>query len=954
MINSTYYFVANTGAGGKLYSVTGGVTKQASNTNPLGDDAPQNFTVFDGSLYFTARNANGYYKLYRHTPGANAVQASQALTNLNATGSDDPSKLKSTSTRLYFVGFDGTNQRLYAIGTGTSPTIEHAADTYAGTDPLYDQLFAVGDHLYFTALNSSGFIKLFVHKGGDPATISPISELVPGDSDGFYGQASDSNGVYYFSARDSSGFWHLYSHFGAATSFTGPLSATNPGGSDSIDHLFTIANTLYFVAQIPGGNSKLFRYPGASPVVNSSQALTDTSGGGDDQVLNLTADGNTLYFTAMPVGSNYPSLFKYTPGDPLVTASSVLSNTSGTKHDAAANLTVLSGSLYFTANDGAGFTRLYRYTLNDPIVTQALAVIGSGTNDMVTGLFSVGSSLYFSGSPDGVNSKLYRYTTASGLVSDPISNLNSNGSDQIDTANFGGDGSSLYFSGTDANLENHLYQYTPGQSTVTTPVIKTYQGTRALNPSNFVEFNTKLYFLGDTSFGRKLFRYEGANDPTLISNIRPSGDDKIQDTPQVAGSRLYFPAELNGYIKLFSYDGSSTQITSSNAISNTSNGSDDAVVNLYPDGNYLYFEAKTSSGWSKLFVVDSTTNQITQASDTNSNGDDGIGPRLAINGTLYFASLNSLGKYKLYRFTPGGSIASTAISNINSAGSDEIQNLIAMNGVLYFTAVFDGSGNSQKLYKYAPGDPAVIQGSNLTNTNSMGNDTISLLTVIGNTLYFTAWCGNYDRLFKYTPGDPVVTSTMRLSDISLSGGTNGDQIQNVTILNQHLYFTAVSPTRGRLLYRYIPGSPKVLESDALSQPRASQNSISDLVKIGNALYFVGTDSSGKTKLFQYQEGDPLVNTPIVDRLAGQNDILGPMVTDGTTLFFVGNVSGQSIDEAVFKFNNGTYSEVGNSSVGASEKFDVSNLKFFQGELVYAGDTCGAALYSCFKLFHVPL
>jgi hypothetical protein len=225
------------------------------------------------------------------------------------------------------------------------------------------------------------------------------------------------------------------------------------------------------------------------------------------------------------------------------------------------------------------------------------------------------------------------------------------------------------------------------------------------------------------------------------------------------------------------------------------------------------------------------------------------------------------------------------------------------------------------------------------------------MTVVGNTLYFSAWCGNYDKLFKYSPGDPLVTTEKRLTDINPSGP--GDNISDVVVVGQTLYFAANS-VKGRQLYRYIPGSPVITATDALNAPRTSGNSVFSVKLVGSSIYFGGLDSNGHKKLFRYNPGDALVTQPVAELYSGVDDFTRDLlVVSGTTIYIQSAASSGALDDALFRFKAGTFSLFLTSSIGGSDNIDMGSMIFTNGEVILSADQCGGNNYSCMQFLHLP-
>jgi ELWxxDGT repeat protein len=163
---------------------------------------------------------------------------------------------------------------------------------------------------------------------------------------------------------------------------------------------------------------------------------------------------------------------------------------------------------------------------------------------------------------------------------------------------------------------------------------------------------------------------------------------------------------------------------------------------------------------------------------------------LAVIGNwLYFGSYNG----KMNRYGGTNNTVESFTTGLNSIGTD----LVALNGKLYFPAT---SGSDEELWSF---DPVTKQASivkdicsNICDGYSPGSFPQDL-TVVGNTLYFTALDADHGR--ELWASDGSTAGTRLLADI-YPGATNSWPY-NLTPAGNWLYFSAQDPVHGCELWR---------------------------------------------------------------------------------------------------------------------------------------------------------
>ena len=131
---------------------------------------------------------------------------------------------------------------------------------------------------------------------------------------------------------------------------------------------------------------------------------------------------------------------------------------------------------------------------------------------------------------------------------------------------------------------------------------------------------------------------------------------------------------------------------------------------------------------------------------------------------------------------------------------------IMHNGVLYFTADADGTGH--EIWRSNGTDAGTVQVTDGFGSVSILSNEIEGFASLGNRLYFTAEDGRGTELWST---DGTANETRRVAD--LMPGPEGSKPEFLTVVGDHLYFTADNGVTGRELWRLKPSIPGDLDGD---------------------------------------------------------------------------------------------------------------------------------------------
>ncbi|MBD1999759.1 pre-peptidase C-terminal domain-containing protein [Leptolyngbya sp. FACHB-541] len=362
--------------------------------------------------------------------------------------------------------------------------------------------------------------------------------------------------------------------------------------------------------------------------------------------------------------------------------------------------TDVSGSLYFTANDGEGYA-LWKsegaiLTALGTVQTTAKvkAIKPGATSTDISGLTNINGVLYFA-ADDGVNgTELWKSDgTAAGTVLVKDINTTVGGSSLPRSLTAVGD--TLYFVASNQGGNFELWK-SDGTAAGTVQVADLAAGLVSSSPNSLTNVNGTLFFTANAgATGTELYRLDpGSTTPQLLDIATTGNPNSFPENLTVVNNGLYFTAltDANGIeIWKIGANGSPIRVTDIGPSS-----SDSDAANLTVVGSKLYFTAVDSNFRNQLWSIDTASaDTLTQLTSV----DNGSSPAslVNVNGTLYFSARDG-GLGREIWSTDGTAAGTTAKTNVDF----NPDNLVDVNGVLYFTANDGESGN--ELWRYNPAD----------------------------------------------------------------------------------------------------------------------------------------------------------------------------------------------------------------------------------------------------------
>lgn len=609
-----------------------------------GSSYPEDLTVLDGSLYFTAYDDSWVRHLWRYDPLANGGDGL-------ATRIDDPgfayvTEIAALDGRLYFAaGDDQWDQELWyydPAGNGGLGATAVAAVISELDFPSPQWLTPMAGSLYFSAYHPDHYISLWrfdptANEGAGAAyVIEGTDFLHPQD-------LNPLDDILYLRGYNEWGDFYLYKYDPAADEGAGLFSLLTAPNHEFgfFEPLYITASDgrLYFTPEWYVDGAKMWVYdPAANEGAGSANLVVIE--GPDNESSNpysLLAFNDQLYFFANDGIHGY-ELWRY---DPVTAEPSLLFDIlPGPLSSHPDDLVVMNDILYFTAYDEWDIKQLWAF---DPAAND-----GDGELTQT----SVSTELYH----------VFGVTAFNGM---------------------------LYFRGSNNELGSEFWRYDP--STNTTSLLADIRvGPQSSIPSGFTELDGKLYFqANDNVHGFELWVYDpagndGAGLVSMAADIRegaPSGG-AVELTP--LDGKLYFRANdgVSGF-ELWQYDPATGEATLAADIAEGSGSSN--ARSLHVANGVLYFAASDAGNlaFKQLWQYDPATGEATLVFELPSGGN--ISDILFHDGKLYFSADDGLHGNELWQYDTVADLVSLVV-NLDPNGSSNPQDLTILDGKLYFTA----------------------------------------------------------------------------------------------------------------------------------------------------------------------------------------------------------------------------------------------------------------------------
>ena len=307
------------------------------------------------------------------------------------------------------------------------------------------------------------------------------------------------------------------------------------------------------------------------------------------------------------------------------------------------------------------------------------------------------------------------------------------------------------------------------------------------NPSEFTEFNDKLYFSANNRDGRELFVTDGTAEGTeIVADINSGGivdryssyDGSYPSDLTVFNGQLYFAAtsgdgdiDVFGNLiegegedsgrELYITDGTNegTRLFSDLNPGDASSDPSDLIV----FNDRLYFAADNGTSGRELFISDGTVEGTRLFADLNPDGSSNPSDLTIFNDKLYFAADNGTSGLELY-VTDGTTEGTRLFADLSPGGSSNPSDLTVFNDKLYFVA--DDGTSGRELFV----TDGTVEGTKLVADINPGSGSSNPyeLTVVGDELFLVASSDGSSNLelFKLTADSTISTVTQPLNPIT--------------------------------------------------------------------------------------------------------------------------------------------------------------------------------------------
>lgn len=598
-------------------------TIQLKNINPVASSNPQFFKVFNGFLFFSAQSQNQGQELFMSNGEAAGTPNNPNLDLVGGLGSSNPSDLTVANNLLFFAATTNSGGReLWSISLANAASqVKNIAPNATGSFP--QALIAVGNLLFFTADNGTNGRELWRSNGTEAGT-KMVQDLVSGLPGSEISETSlCARGADLFFTSNGIGGLELRRSDGTEN---GVVNLQNIGQAGSFPREFVkMGNFTFFSAEDGINGRSLWRSDGtkAGTKVIGAAGINPTE-------LTVVTNGNvsTLFF----VGGGFRQIFK-SDGTHAGTKA-VQTQLIGGVGQNPTNLRAFQGKLFYTAtntfiNPNGEFEedRLFK---SDGTHNGTVEVSGSPIDPI--NLTVVGDKLFFSG-VDLVNGRELWRTTVNGTPT-MLKNIRPNSSGS-NPSNLIGVGSTLFF--TANNGVNGIELWKSDGAIGGNGTLRISDITE--NDPGFAEFTNfggRLFFTTPSTIQLGQTNIKRVN--TSLTGIEQVATGSAVHGLKVVGNTLYLFQTFQAGVQILS------RITTANPtiidIQEFSLGNSGIPIEMAVAGNNLYFNMTSSTKGNELWKVNATTNLLNFVSDIYPGAGNSNIHELKVCGTDLFFSAN--------------------------------------------------------------------------------------------------------------------------------------------------------------------------------------------------------------------------------------------------------------------------------------------------------------------------
>lgn len=385
------------------------------NTDPdlsVGNSNPDNYTLYNGLVYFKARAAGLGDELWvtDGTPeGTRLVKDIQP-----GEGNSNPFDLIVYNGLLYFTANDGENSSELWVSDGTEEGTNLVVDIRPGNAPGNPNFKTIyNGRLYFTANDGTNGNELWSSDGTAEGTGLLIDLRTSGNGNASPGQYFVNNGLLFFRANDGETGTEPYVTDGTAAGTRQLLDIREGSGSSSPTNFFNIGGLTFFNAN-DGEDRKLYatnatqtvQYNGAlndEPIINPG-SVTDLIAG-NQVILVAETDSNEIFYYGF-IQANQVA---------FVSFEEVLDALEG---DEPEDIVYTGTRLYFSYENAERGRELGEWNaFGDGSITALPEIVDGPTGGDIDDIFLAGTQLYFEANDTVTGRELWTLTPRGAFLS---------------------------------------------------------------------------------------------------------------------------------------------------------------------------------------------------------------------------------------------------------------------------------------------------------------------------------------------------------------------------------------------------------------------------------------------------------------------------------------------------------------------------------------------------------
>lgn len=758
VLNNKVFFIAGTGYFDEQLWVTDGTAAGTVKVASLYSSAFKNgynvqgLTVYNNAVYFAMQTDNGG-ELYC-TDGTKAGTFSVKKIGPNISG---PSTLTVVNGKMYFHdGYSIWQSDGTTAGTAKVASLNVVGGSIVGQDDanfpvLKNSLFLLAET---HTSNTVDHYDLYRYNTEAPAGVEFVSRVVNGNGISITNEPVLKDSLLFFISYDDNYNQQLWSTTGTAASNT-LLAQAPPSVDEKIMNLCVAGDQLYFSFDTDSTGYELWRtdgtvagtkqvkdiYPGiysgnpynTTPLGNKLMFAANDGITGDElwisdgtqQGTNLVKDINTL-----TTGDAVPTLYNIPNFNPIVNGKI----TFGAYDEKNGNeLWVSNGTV-----QGTQLTKDIEPGLNTGFGLPG-GVLNNNFYYFKRNLFRDIAIWKTDGTTGGTKQvQNIHYTASSAPGTNMPLALDLKCGDTI-----------LYF--LIANTSASAMELWAGNGTAPAHLVSSfphYFPGNTRQPLLFVAGNTAYFIARDDTNGLELWTSDGTAQGTkVVKDINPSAADAYPQNLTLYNNKLYFAAFNGVTVNLWATNGTEA---GTQMVTDVVPG---VTTPFMVAGSRLYFPGVTDSTGDELWAVNGNT--VYQVKDVYpGSGSSNISNMINVNGRLYFTADDGEHGAELWK-TNGTADSTVLVKDITpgAAGSD-MYYLTAGNKNMFFLL-----NDTLWMSNGTAAGTGTVGDANLQGLTGIGG-----LTMLGDTLFFTAYSFKYgNELYAGVESDILPLTFLRFS-----------------------------------------------------------------------------------------------------------------------------------------------------------------------------------------------